>query len=144
MRLGFTGTRDGMTDAQKSAFSERLAGLPSTVTEFHHGACVGADAQAVEIVYEESPRCPVITAHLSDMPTLTDGYAVRTSSDHRDPKPPLDRNRDIVDAADELWVCPKGPEELRSGTWATVRYARKRKRRVRVVIFWPNGEVTEE
>jgi outer membrane protein insertion porin family len=55
---------------------------------------------------------------------------------------PLDRNRAIVDSCDVLIACPKGPEEQRSGTWATVRYARKQKKRI--VIIWPDGEVTEE
>ena len=41
------------------------------------------------------------------------------------PKPYLDRNRDIVDACEVLLATPDGPERLRSGTWSTVRYARK-------------------
>jgi hypothetical protein len=45
-------------------------------------------------------------------------------------------------AAAMLAACPKGPEERRSGTWATVRYARKTGKPV--VIFWPDGTVTEE
>ena len=58
-------------------------------------------------------------------------------------KPPLDRNRDIVDACDVLIATPKDfVEELRSGTWATVRYARKQRKPL--VIVWPNGETTTE
>jgi hypothetical protein len=37
---------------------------------------------------------------------------------------------------------PSGPERLRSGTWATVRYARKLRKPI--TILWANGEVTEE
>lgn len=41
-------------------------------------------------------------------------------------KPPLKRNYDIVDACDILLAAPRTlTEELRSGTWATIRYARK-------------------
>jgi hypothetical protein len=38
----------------------------------------------------------------------------------------LDRNRDIVDNCDLLIATPKETTEvLRSGTWSTVRYAKK-------------------
>jgi hypothetical protein len=57
--------------------------------------------------------------------------------------PPLDRNKVMVDECPTLIGMPKGmQEELHSGTWATIRYARKRKREI--IIVWPNGEVTVE
>lgn len=41
-------------------------------------------------------------------------------------KPPLIRNRDIVNAGELLIATPKlDVEEQRSGTWAAIRYARK-------------------
>ena len=46
------------------------------------------------------------------------------------------------DETDMLVACPKGPEEVRSGTWSTVRFARKRGKRI--VIIMPDGTVTEE
>jgi len=56
----------------------------------------------------------------------------------REPKPPLVRNRDIVDECDLLVACPGSDhEELRSGTWACIRYARKVKRKT--IIIWPDG-----
>jgi predicted Rossmann fold nucleotide-binding protein DprA/Smf involved in DNA uptake len=58
------------------------------------------------------------------------------------PKAPLDRNRDIVDAAAVLIAAPKEmTETLRSGTWATVRYARKQGKQVWIV--WPDGTVSK-
>src|SRR5258706_311318 len=45
------------------------------------------------------------------------------------------RNHDIVDDTDILYACPDGPEKVRSGTWATIRYALKQKKKV--VIFHP-------
>lgn len=53
-------------------------------------------------------------------------------------------DHDIVDATAVLVACPKEEEgeELRSGTWATVRYARRRHRPVYVVR--PSGRVEEE
>jgi predicted Rossmann fold nucleotide-binding protein DprA/Smf involved in DNA uptake len=58
--------------------------------------------------------------------------------------PPLVRNRIIVDGCDVLLAAPSGAERdnPRSGTWMTVRYARKRRKRI--VIVWPDGTTTEE
>jgi hypothetical protein len=52
-------------------------------------------------------------------------------------KPYLARNRDIVNESDRLITLPKGPETLRSGTWATVRYAVEAGKPVR--IYYPNA-----
>ena len=50
-------------------------------------------------------------------------------------KPYLVRNRDIVDSCDILIAVPANPkiEELRSGTWSTVRYALSSKTSVVVI-----------
>ena len=41
-------------------------------------------------------------------------------------KPYLERNHDIVDNSDVLIATPKeSVEQIRSGTWATIRYAKK-------------------
>jgi hypothetical protein len=37
----------------------------------------------------------------------------------------LDRNHDIVDSCSILLALPTGQEILPSGTWATIRYARR-------------------
>ena len=40
------------------------------------------------------------------------------------PLPYLTRNKQIVDASEVLVACPQSAkEEMRSGTWSTVRYA---------------------
>jgi predicted Rossmann fold nucleotide-binding protein DprA/Smf involved in DNA uptake len=59
------------------------------------------------------------------------------------PRPYLVRNRDIVDVCNLLLATPGGTvEQLRSGTWATIRYARRIGRPVWIVF--PNGEVRKE
>ena len=74
---------------------------------------------------------------------MVGNLALDMSDEVRDPLPYLERNRAIVDACDILIACPKGmQEEQRSGTWATVRYARRRDRPI--VIVWPDGTVTRE
>ena len=44
MIVGFTGTQRGMTETQRSVVHALLACLP--VVTFHHGDCIGADAEA--------------------------------------------------------------------------------------------------
>jgi hypothetical protein len=46
-------------------------------------------------------------------------------------KPPFERNEDIADMCDILIAAPKAATEvLRSGTWATIRHARRIGRQV--------------
>ena len=59
-----------------------------------------------------------------------------------DPRPYLARNRDIVDASDLMLACPAEQQEvLRSGTWATIRYALKRDKHL--IVIHPNGAAVE-
>jgi predicted Rossmann fold nucleotide-binding protein DprA/Smf involved in DNA uptake len=56
------------------------------------------------------------------------------------PKPYLARNHEMVMVTDRLVVVPKRQiEEVRSGTWATFRYALKLGRPIYVV--WPDGTI---
>ena len=58
----------------------------------------------------------------------------------REEKPYLDRNKDIVDETNILMACPNKAEEVqRSGTWSTVRYARKVGKAV--LIVYPSGKM---
>lgn len=43
MKIGFTGTRHGMTNQQKNQFFKIIINL-NDLKEFHHGDCIGADA----------------------------------------------------------------------------------------------------
>lgn len=139
MRIGFTGTREGMTPNQRSQFWSFILRFPPDL--FRHGVCVGADSQAVNIVRQLTPR-PKIFGHFGDIPGMTCDIATGWCDDTAPPEPCLVRNRHIVDGSDMLIACPKGPEERRSGTWATVRYARKQGKRI--LIIWPDGTITEE
>lgn len=145
MRIGFTGTRHGMTDVQLQAFDEWLCSQPD-VSEFHHGDCVGADDEAAndihEIAHGEDPGPPIkVVCH----PPVDESH--RANNSHYDEVlPPLThfaRNRAIVDGTDILVACPGSMEEQQfGGTWYTIRYARKKDKPI--VIVWPNGTLTTE
>lgn len=52
------------------------------------------------------------------------------------------RDKDIVDMSERMIATPFCPEIARSGTWTTVRYARKKNKPLWIVM--PDGQVIEE
>lgn len=130
MIVGFTGTREGLLPGQESALREYLGHIGVDVV-LHHGDCVGADAKAHQIAVDLGITQIII--HPPSESKLRARCGCRP--DHGDqvlpPKSYLQRNHDIVDASEVLLACPKTrTEELRSGTWATIRYARSLGREV--------------
>lgn len=135
MKLGFTGTASGMTRAQKATFYHKVlrrSGL--IIAEFHHGDCVGADAESHAMVRNENPNI-----HIVGHPPSNPIKRAWCQCDELMPEYPyLQRNHHIVDAVDEMVATPSGfTEVLRSGTWATIRYAKKQGRNVHII--WPDG-----
>jgi hypothetical protein len=122
VKIGFTGTRMGMTQKQKELLKTVLLKYrdPNEVNEFHHGDCIGSDEEAHEIAYALGFW---IVTHPPKDPKAR---AFQIGHCEKPPKPYIERDHDIVDACDWLVAAPKAMKEvLRSGTWATVRYARK-------------------
>ena len=134
-RIGFTGTSKPTTQEQRESFREWLSGQEPS--EFHHGDCINADADAHDIAVSLGWEDPIIHP-----PSNSRARAFKKSKRILEPKPYLERNHDIVWATTILSCMPKGREELRSGTWATVRCARKLKRSI--IFFWPNGSISTE
>lgn len=124
-----------MTYAQMEAFDSLLERLG--VTRLTHGDCVGADEDAHEIALARD-----IPIHLRPCDIRSQRAFCRGAAREHLPKPPLARNPDIVDDGDVLIATPAGPEVVRSGTWSTVRHARRRGR-TRYII-WPDGAVERE
>lgn len=141
MIVGFTGTKKGMTSEQWDAVAAILLGLE--YDEAHHGDCIGADADFFAILYgirEDTGRPCIIHAHPS---TIKRTNAHSKSDVIHPPRPPLERDETIAQKVDQMIACPRGfEEEIRSGTWTTVRRAREAGTPIKIV--WPDGSVSEE
>jgi hypothetical protein len=149
IHIGFTGTRSGMTDAQKSRVWELVAHRQFYA---HHGDCIGADAEFDAIVRRATNLYGVLI-HPSTLPTRAYCTPRYPHDVVYDPQPALDRDQDIVNAVSLLIAAPKHPKPvLRSGTWTTVRYAQVKIRNavasgallaasMEIAICLPNGAV---
>lgn len=120
MKVGFTGSRKGMSQHQKEQFALEICRL--NPTEFHHGDCVGADAEAHDIVREFLPETRIVVH-----PPLSDyARAFCNGDEYKEPMAYIPRDRNIVINTDYLIGAPLQDKEIiRSGTWTTIRYARK-------------------
>ena len=126
MKIGVTGTRSGMTDAQLSAvalflFDERAA-------ELHHGDCFGVDVEVAELAKKFNYR---VVCH----PPIKDELRAYHASDEiREPLSYFARNRKIVDECDLLLVVPyQKTHQTHGGTWYTHDYEVKKGKPVLVI-----------
>jgi len=143
MTVAFTGTRAGMTENQQRELIEALNELKPVVA--YHGNCIGADTNFHTMIIAwrnvtgnkcliEVYPCDIINQQSTCCPTADIINPIER---------PLVRNRLMVDRCDVLIACPRTmEEELRSGTWATIRYARKLKKRI--VFLRPELSTLEE
>jgi hypothetical protein len=138
MNVGFTGTRFGMSELQKQALYGKLTELKEPKQsqiyaiiweEFHHGDCVGADAEAHAIALTFRFK---VVIHPPDQDKLR--AFCKTYSRLEFPRPYLERNKIIVDSCNLLIAAPRtNGEKLRSGTWSTIRYAKHMKKEVYIL-----------
>lgn len=136
MIVGFTGTQEGLSRAQTKRLRQALTYLKPR--EFRHGGCVGADTEASHMA-NDLGRCFVIR----HTPTDTRKQGASYYDVEEPPEAFLVRNRAIVAQSDVLIACPAtSTEQQRSGTWATVRYARKAGKVI--YIIRPDGKVERE
>lgn len=138
MEVGFTGTQTGTGDDQLGSLIEIVEGLD--FEKAHHGDCIGADEEFHVIL-----RMVAEHVHIVGHPPSNPKYRAFCDFDFtHDEHEFLVRNRHIVRASDLMIACPSGTKEIMrgSGTWATIRYARKEG--VPLVIIWPNGTCTYE
>lgn len=127
LKIGITGTQDGLTSFQQDKFRQILTVFEKQIEQIHHGDCVGADSIAHDISINEFSLKIVI--HPPNNPTKRaykkDFFQINKEKDY------LERNKEIVKQTDFLIAFPKNIEGelLRSGTWSTVRYARKQNKK---------------
>lgn len=137
--IGFTGSRHPMTPRAKISLHVTLDELleatqfSSIPTCFHHGDCVNGDEDAAMLA---KALGYLVHAH----PPFDD--KLRAFSEFNDvihaPKDYIARNHDIVNVSRILIATPITMNEVnRSGTWATIRYARQLKREL--CIIFPDG-----
>lgn len=132
MVIGFTGTRD-----ISKVSVERQTQLASQIEDIWadnsfkivaiHGGAIGADTLFHELCMDIN-----IPIHCRPAYVETDLYGCDVEYI---PEPPLVRNKKIVDDCDILIALPIDPdvEEARSGTWATIRYARKSNKQIIII-----------
>lgn len=132
MIVGFTGTQRGMNEAQWLALWQLL--LPRAPGDFHEGDCIGSDAQAAKGARTAGFRV------IGHPPINPSKRAYFPADEWRFAHDYLTRNKRIVDACQEMIATPgEYAEQLRSGTWAAIRYARKMGRPCHVIL--PDGRV---
>lgn len=94
MKVGFTGTRYGMTAAQRESVKALLVRLGAT--ELHHGDCVGSDAEAHDVARELGLR---VVVH----PPVDESLrAFKAGDETREPKTHFARDRDVVHETEEI------------------------------------------
>ena len=149
MIIVFTGTRRGMTKQQQASVAWLLEKLCSTKRNVlaRHGAAKGADREFHALAFARGVR---LTAY----PSTKEQVRWALTRTHqlvsvRPTQPPLIRNKTMVmgggaGKADVLIATPAEAEEvLRSGTWATIRNARRALVAIRMIVQ-PLGNMIEE
>jgi hypothetical protein len=137
MILGMTGTRNKLTEQQRSWLKRAVAACG----QLHHGACVNADEEAHDAA-DESDKAIVVHPPTDErlmMPSWK--WSQRACIYVMPAKPYLERNRDIVNDTDRMIALPDGPEKPKGGTWYTVRYALEIGKGV--TICYPDGTVED-
>lgn len=150
MHVGFTGSRRGLSREQGKSLDLWLREnflYKSRTISFHHGDCLGSDKEAHDLLLElynvpddflyDKTKLDIIIH-----PPIKDTFRAFCIpySQIRVPKDYLKRNHDIVDESKFLIACPKEIKNvIRSGTWATIRYAVKKNKPV--LMFCPDGKI---
>lgn len=141
MKIGFTGTRSGMSDRQKELVMRELSVIVAHEKDevfFFHGGCVGADmdfhffSKEFRELKDETKK---IEIHVYQ------GHSAKNPNDHslrgdyRDAdiiypsKTYFERNRSIVNDCDLLIATPYNDNQ-QGGTWYTINYAKKVGKRI--------------
>lgn len=123
MKLGMTGSRNGMSDSAREMLIKFID--ENNIIEAHHGDCVGADKEFHEICSSRQIKVIVHPPDDDKLRAFCEGDVILPKKAY------IKRNHDIVDSCDILVAFPATKVEvMRSGTWATIRYAKKNSKKV--------------
>jgi len=136
-KVGFTGTHRGACPEQLTEAEARLRALREEgFDEFHHGQCIGADEQVAKIARTLGYRVVAHPGLASDPANLMYRSDWDGNAEVLEAKPFIARDHDIVNETEVMLATPVSREEhMRSGTWTTVRYARKKGRKEGETLF---------
>lgn len=132
--IGFTGTRKGLRVDQIDSIIKTLDIYTNIIVI--HGDCIGADTDFHRTCLKYRIEYPEKKVTINIFPPIGNKLRGFNIGDHtHEPKDYLARNLAIVRASDIIIACPLDAQmqEIRSGTWYTIRQARKRK--VPLLIF---------
>lgn len=126
MKIGFTGTQIGMTAYQKAAVRQLLIDLKPEWGI--HGDCIGADKEFHDICKSLGIAVAIFPPLDPKKRAFCEAFMIHPEALY------LERNKKIVNTADRMIATPKSSqEELRSGTWSTVRYTRKQGKKIYII-----------
>lgn len=126
VKIGFTGSQRGLTSKQNEDLFALLKRLNPELGV--HGACIGADDLFDQLCAKLGISRAIfpstnLSKRVPDAELISRSGSVCTIYPA---KPGLERNADIVNLGAALIACPRQSFEIvRSGTWATVRLARR-------------------
>lgn len=127
MIVGMTGSRYGISP--KASMQLELFLLENDIKEVHHGDCVGADTHFHNEAVSQKIKTVVHPPNIKKLRSFCQGDVTKK------PLPYLVRNRNIVNGSDMLIAFPSTKHEvIRSGTWYTIRYAIKMKKKIMIVF----------
>src|SRR5262245_2922468 len=132
VRVGFTGGRRPVTPHQDAWIRSTLEGMFVEGAELHHGDCVGKDEATHLIARSIGYRVVIHPPTISYLRAFCGGEGVEI----RPPRPYLLRNEDIVRETLIVVAVPDHPGHRRSGTWFTVRAARRLERSVLICPYF--------
>lgn len=136
--IGFTGSRYPLAPVQAVEVASAIAAARTANARFSHGDCVGGDEEAHFIAMDLGYVVHVWPPKDNRLRAFTTGHFIHAPADY-----PI-RNSSIVMMSDTLIAAPAGPEvdNPRSGTWQTVRKARRKG--IPITIIYPDGTAEEE
>lgn len=142
-KIGFTGSSSPLPKLQTETLSKVLLKYTKNKRcELHNGCCIEGDETCRDLFIEHAPDMPIVY-HPPENEYKMFKFKLRKGDQKRKPLPYLKRNLAIVSESHFLIATPKSvAEELRSGTWSAIRYARIAE--IPRLIIFPNGSLRLE